>query len=195
MLILASQSPRRLQLLQQIGIHCQVQVADIDETPQAHEMPRDYVARLAYEKAAAVWQARHAILPVLPILGADTSVILDNKILGKPDNIAHASQILQQLSGCTHQVLTAVALLYPDANQATGYQYHAAISTSSVQFSVLSDQDIQDYLATGEAMDKAGAYGIQGYAARFIMQLSGSYSGVMGLPLYEVGLLLKQATP
>jgi septum formation protein len=194
MLILASQSPRRLQLLQQIGITCQVQIADIDETPQEKEIPCDYVARLAYEKAHAVWQGRKQSAP-LPILGADTSVILDAEILGKPDNIAHAIDLLQRLSGRSHQVLTAIALLYPDASQATGYQYQAALSSSMVQFAVLSSRDIQDYLATGEAMDKAGAYGIQGYAARFITQLSGSYSGVMGLPLYEVGQLLKRITP
>lgn len=179
-LVLASASPRRAELLQQIGVEFDICAVDIDETPWVNEKPEGYVKRVALEKA----RAAHA-LPVnknLLTLGADTSVIVDGQILGKPSNEEDAIGMLQKLSGVTHSVLTAVALI--------GTDEACIINESRVTFRVLSEQEMHRYWATGEPTGKAGSYAIQGKAAQFISHLEGSFSGVMGLPLYETSLLL-----
>lgn len=187
-LILASQSPRRHELLASLGVEFSVLVADIDETPVAGETPTECVARLARGKAEAVWQRlaseRRVRAPHNPVvLGADTIVVIDNQILGKPRDRAEAAQMLSQLSGRKHQVLTAVAVR--DENRKA-----CVIQTSVVSFAKLSGREIQRYIATGEPDDKAGSYAIQGQAAAFVVSLNGSYSGVVGLPLYETRQLL-----
>lgn len=180
-LILASASPRRRELLAQIGIACTVQPVDLDETAHPGEAPRAYVERLALAKARA-GSVRN---PGAIALGADTAVVLDGEILGKPRDRDDAFAMLRRLSGREHEVLTAVAL----ANEE-----RAAVrtSTSRVGFADLSDDAIAAYWATGEPADKAGAYGIQGLAAVFIHHVSGSYSGVVGLPLFETAELLRE---
>ena len=180
-LILASASPRRQVLLQQAGIVFRKQVAEIDETPLDNEAAEDYVVRLALEKARAV--RHHSVTGGLPVLGADTAVVVDGRLLGKPGSLAHAREMLQMLSGREHQVMTAVALVRDrEAIQ---------LSVSRVWFRPLSESEIDDYWRTGEPQDKAGAYAIQGLGAIFIERLEGSYTGVMGLPLYETGQLLQ----
>jgi len=181
MIILASASPRRQALLRQIGVRFRQQVAEVDETPQDNESAQDYVLRLAVAKARAVRQ--QSADDEAPVLGADTVVVADGKLLGKPADLAHARDMLQLLSGRRHQVLSAVAVV--KERQA------AAVCDSSVWFRALSEKDIGDYWKTGEPRDKAGAYGIQGVGAIFIERLEGSYSGVMGLPLYETAQLLQ----
>ncbi|MEX1668496.1 nucleoside triphosphate pyrophosphatase [Zhongshania guokunii] len=180
--VLASKSPRRAELLQQIGLRFEVMAADIDETPAASEDAQQYVRRMATEKAMAVV----ALAPNRAVLAADTSVIVDGEILGKPENRRHAETMLNLLSGRSHQVMTAVAL-YADG------QLRQALSVTEVNFAVLSSAQISAYLATGEADDKAGSYGIQGAAGYFVQHLAGSYSGVVGLPLYETAALLSEA--
>jgi septum formation protein len=181
MIILASGSPRRQALLQQIGVRFRQQVADVDETPLDNESAQDYVVRLAVAKACAVRQQSGA--DKAPVLGADTAVVVDGRLLGKPADLAHARDMLQLLSGRRHQVLSAVALVQD--------RQAVAASASNVWFRALSEKDIEDYWKTGEPRDKAGAYGIQGIGAIFIERLEGSYSGVMGLPLYETARLLQ----
>jgi septum formation protein len=191
-LYLASQSPRRLALLRQIGLTPTVLPlrgsagrADVDETPYAEEAGADYVVRLARIKAEAgarVVQARH--LPAWPILAADTTVTLDGRILGKPRDEVEARDMLRTYSGRTHAVFTGIAVAHSG-------QIHTALSESQVTFRRLSEEEISAYIVSGEPFDKAGAYGIQGRAAIFIEHLTGSYSGVMGLPLYETAELLK----
>jgi septum formation protein len=181
MIILASGSPRRGALLQQIGVRFRLQIAEIDETPQDNESAQDYAVRLAVAKAQAVRQQVGD--DAVPVLGADTVVVVDGRLLGKPADMGDARDMLQLLSGRRHQVLSAVALLKD--RQAT------AVSDSSVWFRTLSEKDIERYWKTGEPRDKAGAYGIQGIGAIFIERLEGSYSGVMGLPLYETAQLLQ----
>ena len=183
-LILASASPRRQQLLKQIGIPFQVQSADIDETVKPQETPQNYVKRLALEKAQAIYQTQ-TDKNNIAVLGADTSVVYQNKIFGKPQNDAEAKQMLQQLQGQQHEVMTAIALVH---NQTQ----HSAINISQVWFAALNDIEIDTYIATQEPFGKAGSYAIQGHAAAFITQIKGSYSSVMGLPLYETQLLLKK---
>jgi len=179
-LILASASPRRLQLLAQIGIiPDRVTAADIDETPRRDELPRPLAARLAREKAAACAQAGCFTL------AADTVVAVGRRILGKAADEAEARPFLALLSGRRHHVLTAVTLVAPDGS--TSHR----LSDSSVIFNRLTSRDIDAYLATGEWQGKAGAYAIQGHAAAFVRALSGSYSGVVGLPLFETAQLLK----
>lgn len=181
-IILASASPRRRELLAQIGVQFSVMVADIDETSWADEVAEVYVARMAVEKAQAV---RHRLTEAAsPILAADTSVVLDGKILGKPCDQEDALSMLARLSGRTHQVYTALALLDSEG------QTHQRLSVSAVTFRGLSEAERVAYWATGEPADKAGAYAIQGRAAVFISRLEGSFSGVMGLPLYETAELL-----
>ena len=181
---LASKSPRRAELLQQIGVDYIQLSADIDESPLENEQAEQYVLRLAREKALALWQ--HASRKrAIPLLSADTCILLDNKILGKPLSLHHAGEMLQQLSGRTHQVLTAVALY-------DGESIMQKLSITDVSFKKLSEQDVSDYINTGEPMGKAGSYAIQGYAAVFIRSIKGSYSGVMGLPLYETAALLNE---
>ncbi len=187
-LYLASQSPRRLQLLQQLGLKVEIFNADIDETPKADEQPADYVRRMAQEKNHAARQQLEKLAnfaPHLPILSADTSVVCNGQILGKPQNHAQAAQMLRLLSDRTHQVLTAVCVSLPD-------QKYSLVQTSQVTFKTLTEQEISAYIRTGEPMDKAGAYGIQGVGGIFISHIEGSFSGVMGLPVFETAELLRQ---
>jgi septum formation protein len=179
-LLLASASPRRCELLAQIGVEFEQRVADIDETPAQGELAEAFVQRMALEKARAVRQAGDVGLPVL---GADTVVVVDGKPLGKPQDFAHSRQMLKQLSGRKHEVLSAVALV--DVREAV------AVNRSNVWFRELGEAELEAYWATGEPRDKAGSYAIQGLAAIFIERLDGSYSGVMGLPLYETARLLQ----
>lgn len=179
-LILASASPRRRELLTQIGIEFQQKVADVDETQRPGESPVDYVSRMALEKARAV----HAVAQSeVPVLGADTSVVIDGQVLGKPADYTHARGMLRRLSGRIHEVLSAVAVV--------GGHEVVAVNQSKVWFRDISDSEIEAYWRSGEPQDKAGAYAIQGLAATFIKRLDGSYSGVMGLPLYETARLLQ----
>jgi septum formation protein len=182
---LASGSPRRRELLQQIGISFRVVAAEVDETQFPGEVPTAYVTRLAAAKADAGWKANPEAAHI-PILAADTAVILDGKILGKPAGREDAGDMLCQLSGRTHEVLTAVALRTADG-------IHSSISRSEVTFRRITADEARAYWDTGEPRDKAGAYAIQGRAAIFIVDLRGSYSGVMGLPLFETAELLGHA--
>ena len=183
-LILASQSPRRVALLAQLGLACEVQPADIDETPAPGEGPEALVRRLALAKAAAI-RAREAEDP-RPVLAADTVVTLDGAVLGKPRDRADALEMLQRLSGRTHEVLTAVALL------PQGGAPRSVVDRSLVTFRSLCAGEAEAYWETGEPRDKAGAYGIQGRAGMFVTRLEGSYSGVMGLPLAPTAQLLAE---
>lgn len=190
---LASASPRRRELLKQIGVRFEVLLlrahpsrADVDETPQPGENPRDYVQRLARIKAEMGNMAsRTRRLPAYPVLAADTTVTLDGCIIGKPADRAEAESTLARLAGRRHEVLTAVAMAFDGEIEVT-------LSSSSVEFAPLTAQAIKRYVACGECHDKAGAYAIQGRAAAFIIRLDGSYSGVMGLPLYETSQLLQR---
>ena len=183
-LILASASPRRLDLLAQIGIvPAEVSPADIDETPLKNELPADAAKRLALAKALAV----HATAPGAMVLGADTVVAVGRRILGKAETEAEARRFLSLLSGRRHRVVGGVALVLPDGTPRT------RVVTTAVTFARLSDAMIDAYLATDEWRDKAGAYAIQGRAAAFVRQIGGSYSNVVGLPLFEVANLLKGA--
>lgn len=180
---MASGSPRRRELLAQIGVSYQILSVVVDETPLAGEDPSHYVSRLALAKA----RAGHASLQGLalrPVLGADTSVVVDGTILGKPRDQTEGLAMLAALSGRTHQVLSAVALV-------AGASEAARVQESQVRFRPLTASECQAYWDTGEAADKAGAYAIQGRAAAFIIELIGSYSGVMGLPLFETSELLR----
>jgi septum formation protein len=180
---LASASPRRSSLLNQIGVAHRVRPVDLDETAQADERPADYVTRLASAKAQALW-ALLAPEERLPVLGSDTTVALGNEVLGKPRDREDAARMLGRLSGRTHQVYTAVALRHEQGCE-------VRLSISDVTMKGLSSVEIQEYWSTGEPADKAGAYGIQGRAAVFIERIAGSYSGIVGLPLYETGELLR----
>ena len=179
---LASVSPRRHELLAQIGVPHTVVAADIDESVRTGEAPRDYVLRMARQKALTV-RERGATLPVL---AADTTVVLDNTIFGKPRDRDEGLAMLGRLSGRTHEVLTAVAL-------ANSRDVTLRLSVSTVRLRGLTSEECAAYWETGEPRDKAGGYAIQGAAAVFIESLSGSYSGVMGLPLFETGELLRAA--
>jgi len=189
---LASRSPRRRELLAQIGVRFQVLAfrgkretdPGLDESVLQGEAPRVYVERVARAKAQAGWQRlEQRNLPRAAVLAADTTVAVDEQIFGKPADRRAAATMLAALSGRKHQVLSAIALRYES-------QLECALSISEVEFRVLSADDIRHYVATGEGDDKAGAYAIQGRAAQFIATLQGSYSGVMGLPLYETAQLL-----
>ena len=190
MLVLASASPRRQELLRNAGIHFTVQPADIDETPLAGEFPRDCAERLARQKALAVFRKQ----PQNHVLGADTIVVIDDLILGKPSNANDATRMLRLLSGSTHAVITGVCLVGP----ITGGQElrtvfeKTASETTHVTMSKISDDEIRDYVATGEPMDKAGAYAIQGMASRWIPRIEGDYSNVVGLPLSRVYRMLRE---
>jgi septum formation protein len=186
MLILASASPRRRELLAQAGFAFEVQPAHIPEDPQPGENPIAYVTRLAREKAQAVFaEIRTSADPgSVAVLGADTTVTLDNQILGKPEDADDAARILRLLSGRTHHVMTGVALVTADRTE-------VAAEVTAVRFLTLSDAEIAAYVATGEPMDKAGAYGIQGLAARWIPRVEGCYFNVVGLPLALVTSLLE----
>ena len=189
-LYLASQSPRRRDLLTQVGFSFSVLSADINEDLKSDEIAEKYVTRLAKEKAMAglslVKNQNKAIL------GSDTAVVIDGQILGKPEDNADAIRMLNLLSGKTHQVMTAVALLIENDDSAKP-ELSEVISVSDVTFKKLSNEEIEQYVLSGECLDKAGSYAIQGLAAVFVTHLSGSYSGVMGLPLYETVELLNKA--
>ncbi len=182
---LASGSPRRRELLQQIGVSFRLLSNELDETPLRDESPAAYVSRLAAAKSEAGWRQQRGAEGA-PVLAADTAVVLDGMILGKPQHRADAENMLLGLSGRTHEVLTAVAL-----RSAAGAVVR--LSRSLVTFRDIDAVEAAVYWDTGEARDKAGAYAIQGYAAIFITDLKGSYSGVMGLPLFETAELLKGA--
>ncbi|MGB5261093.1 MAG: Maf family protein [Gammaproteobacteria bacterium] len=181
---LASRSPRRRELLQQIGVDFNVVDVDVDEARLCDETAEAYVARLALDKARAGFGALAASRG-LPVLGADTAVVAGDDILGKPQDRDEADRMLALLSGRTHQVLTAVALV-ADTEV-------VRVSSSSVTFRTLTEHERAAYWATGEPADKAGGYAIQGRAAVFITRIEGSYSGVMGLPLYETATLLQES--
>lgn len=181
-MILASASPRRRQLLGQLGIRHEARPTDVLEIPQTGESPERYVRRIAAEKSLA---AQRLIDHEAPVLAADTEVVLDDDILGKPLDQAHAMAMLARLSGRTHRVLSAVSLR-------AGNRHWEALSISEVSFRPLTLDEIAAYWMTGEPQGKAGAYAIQGLGALFIEHLSGSYTGVMGLPLRETGDLLRR---
>jgi septum formation protein len=185
-LYLASASPRRRELLEQIGVTYRRLAVELDESPLAGEAPEIHVLRLAIAKARA-GRARLNAGDRHPVLGADTVVVVGGDILGKPRDRASAIAMLQRLAGRNHHVLTAVALVGPDDEP------HSRLSSSTVTFRPLGAEEIEAYWASGEPADKAGAYGIQGKAAIFIERLEGSYSGVMGLPLFELAELLKES--
>ncbi|MHB8426950.1 MAG: Maf family protein [Acidiferrobacterales bacterium] len=182
---LASSSPRRQELLRQFGIAFETQVPEINEQPRADEPAADYVLRVAAEKARCVANrvGSHSGR-ALPVLGADTEVIVDREIFGKPRTREHGCEMLRRLSGRTHQVLTALCVVHQGVER-------SALSESRVTFGPLSEEEIARYWDSGEPADKAGAYAIQGRAAAFVARLEGSYSGVMGLPLYELAMLLR----
>ena len=184
---LASRSPRRAELLQQIGVQFSVLPSDIDESERENENPADYVLRLAKTKAEACM----ALLvqgnkEIRPVLAADTTVSIDGRILGKPRDEEDARAMLQLMSGRRHEVLTALAI-------ASAQGMEASLSITQVEMAVLAQDEIEAYICSGEPFDKAGAYGIQGLASTFIKRIEGSYSGVMGLPIYETVQLLKSA--
>jgi len=181
-IVLASASPRRAELLTQIGVSFLVRPADIDETPAGDESAEHYVERLAREKA----RAGSASQPDKRVIGSDTSVVLDGHILGKPQSAADAVRMLKVLSGKTHQVMTAVAIAWGDTCE-------SRLVVTDVRFRELSGAEIEAYVATGEPMDKAGGYGIQGRGGIFVEELRGSYSAVVGLPLQETAALLAGA--
>ena len=180
--ILASASPRRAELLQQIGARFRVSPAAVDESVMPTETPRDYVARMAVEKASAGWCSSDQKIPAM---GADTAVVLGEQIFGKPTDKQHALAMLSALSGTTHSVLSAVAICDGDKTE-------SRISETKVTFRHLKTYEMENYWRTGEPQDKAGAYGIQGLAAVFVERIEGSYSGVVGLPLAETCQLMEQ---
>lgn len=191
---LASRSPRRRELLHQIGVRFEVLLLresagrppDVDETPLPGEAPDAYVTRVCGAKAEiGVLRVKQRGLPLLPVLAADTAVVVDGRILGKPNGGAEAADMLRALSGRAHEVLTGVTV-------DCGGRIATRLSVSQVTFRVLSDEEIRRYVLTGEPLDKAGAYAIQGRAAAFATALNGSYSGVMGLPLCETAELLAE---
>ncbi len=181
-LILASASPRRRELLKQAGYTFQVQAADIDETRHPNEDPAAFVQRLALEKARAI-QAIHTNALVL---GADTTVVLHGEVLNKPTDRADAERMLRALSGQTHQVHTGIAFV-------AGEIARSHVETTNVFFTTIAEPDLQYYLTTGDSLDKAGAYGIQGYASRWVHRIEGDYFNVMGLPIAATVALLSQS--
>jgi septum formation protein len=188
-LVLASASPRRSELLAQAGFSFKVHPAHIPEDPLPDEDPIAYVVRLAREKAQAVFaQLSSEGSAALQVLGADTTVTLDNHILGKPEDAADAARMLRLLSGRTHRVITGVAVVTEKSTE-------VAAEVTGVQFLTLSNEEIAAYVATGEPMDKAGAYAIQGRAARWIPRIEGCYFNVVGLPLALVSTLLESTKP
>ena len=190
---LASQSPRRRQLLEQIGLRYELLLPDADEDSEAveavlkNEAPASYVKRVtALKLDAALVRLERRKLPTAPVLCSDTTVTLNRTIYGKPENDKDAERMLSELAGTTHRVLTAVAVQ-------SGRQRFQALNTSRVRFDAMTASQIRAYVATGEPMGKAGAYAIQGRVAQHISHISGSYSGIMGLPLLETALLLQSA--
>lgn len=187
MLVLASASPRRSELLKQIGISFRVHPAHIPEDPLPDEPPADYVARLALEKAESVFTELSTREPVtdLIVLGADTTVTIDDHILGKPSDDVDAARMLALLSGRTHYVLTGIALV-------TAHATIVRTESTAVTFASITPAEINAYITTGESRDKAGAYAIQGYAARWIPRIDGCYFNVVGLPLATVTAMLQE---
>jgi septum formation protein len=195
---LASQSPRRRQLLEQLGIRYELLLADEHEDAEAlevvlpNEAPRAYVQRVTLLKLeAALNRMKRRGLPFAPVLCSDTTVALGKTILGKPDDAKHAAQILGALSGQTHRVLTSVAM-GTLSKAGKPLKTEQALSVSNVRFAQLTRTQIQNYVASGEPMGKAGAYAVQGRAAAYIEHISGSYSGIMGLPMFETAQLLRE---
>lgn len=182
---LASASPRRAELLAQIGVRYSRVDVSVDESRLGDEPAADYVRRLALEKACAGWRALEPDCKPWPVLGADTAVVIDGEILGKPQNREQGIAMLQQLSGRSHQVYSAVALL-------RGARHLSALSCTQVNFRLLTNDEIAKYWDSGEGWDKAGCYAIQGRAAVFVESINGSYSGVVGLPLMQTWQLLMQ---
>ncbi|MES1989158.1 MAG: Maf family protein [Pseudomonadota bacterium] len=183
---LASRSPRRVELLGQLGVACEPLPTDIDETQLVGESPERYVTRLAREKAQACLQHLTVEQKVHPVLAADTTVVLDGVVLGKPDDDIDARNMLIALSGSLHEVHTAVALAFNN-------QIEVVLSTTVVEMMTLTEEQIERYITSGEPRDKAGSYGIQGKAGAWIKRIEGSYSGVMGLPVFETAELLRKA--
>jgi len=184
---LASASPRRQQLLHQVGVSHQVIVPDVDEVVWQGESPEAFVTRMALEKAqAGLARVQAEGLSPAPVLGADTCIVLDEEIIGKARDRSDGIRILQRLAGRSHQVLTGVALV-------TGDDVQQALSRSIVTFRALSNEEIETYWDSGEPDDKAGAYAIQGKAAAFIERIEGSYSGIVGLPLFDVVNMIKNS--
>jgi septum formation protein len=182
MIRLASASPRRHELLLQIGVPHVITVPHIDESAAPGERPADYVQRIARTKAEAVWKADNS----LPVLSADTTVVLNGEMFGKPSGRDHAIDMLARLSGKTHEVMTAVVMVWAGGSA-------VRMNTSEVRFRTLTLDECAAYWESGEPRDKAGGYAIQGRAAVFIESIAGSYSGVMGLPLFETAALLQEA--
>ena len=182
MLYLASNSPRRSELLTQIGVLFERVKADIEECIEEGELAEQYVQRLARQKAQAGFLNSTQDKPTL---GADTVVVINGYVLEKPRDKIHAREMMLELSGSTHQVFTAIALIYKE-------QSKQIIVKTKVTFKVLTEKEISDYWETGEPADKAGGYGIQGIGGKFVTHISGSYSAVVGLPLYETDMLIKE---
>jgi septum formation protein len=195
---LASQSPRRRQLLEQLGVAYELLLPDASEDAEALEVvlkgetPTAYVQRVTLLKLqAALARMKQRHLPPAPVLCSDTTVALGKTIFGKPDDAAHARDMLTRLSGRTHRVLTAVAI-GTAGKTGTARQQRQALSVSQVRFAAMTRTQIQRYVSSGEPMGKAGAYAVQGRAAAYIEHISGSYSGIMGLPMFETAQLLRQ---
>ena len=183
---LASRSPRRRQLLKQVGISFEMRPVNIDEMMEKGETPADYVCRMARAKAEQGWLSlMQRKLPLRPLLAADTVVVLRGKIIGKPDSLAHGRKMLSSLSGQTHKVLTAVAVISKDKIQ-------ESLSTTTIRFRDISQSEIANYLNGTESHDRAGSYAMQGRAAIFIIKISGSHSGALGLPIFETAQLLEK---
>jgi septum formation protein len=185
---LASASPRRHSLLRQINVEFEAVVSNVAETPRSGETADQYVVRIALEKARAAQRLiEERGLKPHPVLGADTEVVLDGEILGKPRDRAHGLTMLKRLAGRTHDVLSGIAVIHNGTE-------HTALSKSRVTFAPLSEAEIKDYWETGEPAGKAGAYAIQGRAGAFVRHIDGNYSGIVGLPLYEVNEVLRSLT-
>ena len=185
-LYLASTSPRRRELLRQIGVQLTMLSVDVDESPLPSESAQAYVQRLSQAKAVAGWsRVETDQLPWMPVLGSDTSVVLDGVILGKPEDKVQCVETLMSLSGRTHQVMTAVTLQLAE-------KVDTQLSVTDVTFRNLSEEEVLSYWHSGEPLDKAGGYGIQGYGAVFVQSISGSYSGVVGLPIEKTVVLLNK---
>ncbi len=181
-LVLASGSPRRKELLAQLGYDFEIVIPDIEEAQQADEQAHDYVLRLSIEKAHA---GLALAKPDSVVLGSDTVVVCENQVLEKPTNFADAKRMLTHLSGQSHQVMTAVSVV-------SAQQQHSVVVTTDVWFKPLTDEEIEQYWQSGEPCDKAGSYGIQGLGGRFVTRIEGSYHAVVGLPLFETDQLIQE---
>lgn len=188
-IFLASRSPRRRTLIEQLGLRYQIVDVDVDERHRDGESPADYVARLALEKARSGWH--QVAVQGVPVVGADTCIVLNGRIVGKPVDKAHGIALLKQYSGATHEVVSGVAMVGTVGNASeSAPQEQVRVNISRVTFRRLTDQECERYWETQEPLDKAGGYAIQGKAAGFISNIEGSYSGIMGLPLYEFAELI-----